>query len=178
MVALRFRGAVSRFVGLPLLALVVGTAHQTDARPADHPVLAIAGFDFLDTSGEVRDQSEEHAERLKAVTATLVDELSTATDLVKPAILNCAKAECSMATAGVPQLAERARLSGGRYLLFGRVHKMSTLVGWMKFAVVDLQADKPVCDRFLTYRGDTDEAWYRATRMMARDIVKNCLPGG
>jgi hypothetical protein len=53
---------------------------------------------------------------------------------------------------------------------------MSTLVGWVKFAVLDLSENKPLCDRYLTYRGDTDEAWRRAAAFTARDVGKYCMP--
>ena len=53
---------------------------------------------------------------------------------------------------------------------------MSTLVGWVKFAVLDLGDNKAVCDRYLTYRGDTDEAWRRAAKFTTRDIEEHCIP--
>lgn len=53
---------------------------------------------------------------------------------------------------------------------------MSTLIGWMKFAVIDLDMNNALCDRFLSYRGGTDEAWQRATRGMLRDIENHCCP--
>ena len=73
-------------------------------------------------------------------------------------------------------LAAQARAADAKYLLVGEVHKMSTLVGWVKFAVLDLEANKPLCDRYLTYRGDTDEAWRRAAAFTARDVDKYCMP--
>ncbi len=63
-----------------------------------------------------------------------------------------------------------------RFLLVGEVHKTSTLVGWIKFAVLDLRGKTTTCDRFLTYRGDTDEAWHRAAEFAGRDIGRNCIP--
>src|SRR5690606_24483601 len=65
--------------------------------------------------------------------------------------------------------------SGARYLLFGQVQKMSTLIGSMRFAMLDLEANSAVCDRFLTYRGDTDEAWRRASNMLVEEIRQGCL---
>ena len=65
---------------------------------------------------------------------------------------------------------------GATLLLVGEVRKTSTLVGWMKFAVLDLSRKVATCDRFLTYRGDTDEAWRRAARFAADDIRRHCIP--
>ena len=39
---------------------------------------------------------------------------------------------------------------------------MSTLVQWASVELVDVEADKLLDDRFLTFRGDSDEAWRRA----------------
>ncbi|WP_425248644.1 DUF2380 domain-containing protein [Chelativorans salis] len=66
--------------------------------------------------------------------------------------------------------------SDAGYLLIGEVHKMSTLVGWVKFAVLDLNSNRPVCDRFLSYRGDNDEAWRQAAAFAVRDIERHCIP--
>jgi len=93
------------------------------------------------------------------------------TKLVEPSLLDCGN--CAP---GLAELMDQAREKGAQYMLLGYFHKMSTLVGWVKFAVFDLATNDPACDRFLTYRGDTDEAWFRASRMMVRDIVRNCLP--
>ncbi len=67
-------------------------------------------------------------------------------------------------------------MAGATLLLVGEVHKTSTLVGWMKFAVLDLRRRTATCDRLLTYRGDTDEAWHRAAQFAVRDIERNCIP--
>jgi hypothetical protein len=47
---------------------------------------------------------------------------------------------------------------------------MSTLIQWAKVQVVDLQTDKPVFDRLLTFRGDTDEAWQRAEAFIVEQV--------
>ncbi|MEH2470000.1 hypothetical protein V1281_000753 [Nitrobacteraceae bacterium AZCC 2161] len=139
------------------------------------PTLAAANFDFRDTSGEVRDQTAEHEARLKAFGVTLRDGLS-GNQKIELKALTCQAAQCSAQTPGLVALATQAKTAGVRYLLFGEIHKMSTLVGWVKFAVLDLKDDKPVCDRFMTYRGDNDEAWQHAAKFTVRDIEQNCFP--
>ncbi|RWK65078.1 DUF2380 domain-containing protein [Mesorhizobium sp.] len=136
-------------------------------------ILAVADFEFRDTSGEVRDQTAAHEARLKAFGVALQDGLSQKIDLVA---LPCQAEQCTIKDPGLVALSKQARTASAKYLLIGQVHKMSTLVGWVKFAVLDLNDNKPVCDRYLTYRGDTDEAWRRAAEFTARDVEKHCIP--
>jgi len=138
------------------------------------PGLAIARFDFRDTSGEIRNQAAEHTARLQALAVTLKEALSE-TGKFRPVDLTCRSGGCSARTSGLEALSNEARSVGAEYLLIGEVHKMSTLVGWVKFAVLDLEAKEAVCDRFLTYRGDTDEAWRRAAEFVVRDIERHCF---
>lgn len=155
-------------------ATAAGFAPAALADNAGKPVMAVAGFDFRDTSGEIRDQSAEHEARLNDVASTLLEGLSESGNF-EPIALNCQNG-CSARTAGLEALSRKAGAIEADYLLVGEVHKMSTLVGWMKFAVLDLAEKKPVCDRFLTYRGDTDEAWHRAAEFVVRDIERHCVP--
>lgn len=153
------------------LAAAMALASGAPADAAELSTLAVAGFSFKDTSGEVRDQTAEHAARLKAFGAVLQDDLS-ASPKIDLVALPCEVDRCG----DLGAIATQARAASARYLLVGEVHKMSTLVGWVKFAVLDLSENKPVCDRYLTYRGDTDEAWRRAAAFIARDVGKYCIP--
>lgn len=135
--------------------------------------LAVANFEFRDTSGEVRDRTAEHEARLKAFGVALQDGLS---EKIKLVALPCQAEQCTIKDPGLVDLSKQAKTASAKYLLIGQVHKMSTLVGWVKFAVLDLSNNKPVCDRYLTYRGDTDEAWRRAAEFTARDVEKHCIP--
>jgi len=162
-------------VSLVCLTLLAATAGTTlDAAGQAPSILAIARFDFRDTSGEVRDQNAEHRKRLDDVAATLLAELD-GSESIRPMALTCRIGECSARTSGLEGLSAEAAAAGATLLLIGEVHKTSTLVGWMKFAVLDLRRKKATCDRFLTYRGDTDEAWRRAARFAALDIERNCI---
>jgi hypothetical protein len=148
-------------------------ASSAFADAVEPAALAVADFEFKDTSGEVRDQTAEHEARLEAFGVALHDALSEKIDLVE---LPCQAERCTIKDPGLVDLSRQARTARAKYLLIGQMHKMSTLVGWVKFAVLDLNGNKPVCDRYLTYRGDTDEAWRRAAEFTARDIEKHCIP--
>ncbi|WP_454849715.1 DUF2380 domain-containing protein [Rhizobium binxianense] len=158
---------------LPVLA---GAAGLASAVPAAEPVaLAVAAFDFRDTSGEVRNQADEHEARLKALGAAVNEGLS-ATGKVGLVGLGCGAGACTVRAAGLDALSAHARKVGAHYLLIGEVHKLSTLIGEVKFAVLDMDTGRPTCDRFLSYRGDTDEAWRRAAAFVVRDVEKHCIP--
>ena len=168
-----------RFAGCQriFLALIgLGALASSALAGVDGPVpLAVANFDFKDTSGEMRDQTAEHDARLNAFGVALQHGLSgnVKIDLVA---LPCQTQQCTVRDPGLADLSTQAKSAGARYLLIGQIHKMSTLVGWVKFAVLDLSDNKPVCDRYLTYRGDTDEAWRRAAEFTTRDIGEHCIP--
>lgn len=168
------RLAVSKCL-LVVLAAVIGGISSGPAEAAGPVTLAVSSFDFTDTSGETRHQADEHARRLKALGVTLQKGLSANRRLTVVPLV-CGAGECTARTVGLEVLSTEARKTGARYLLIGEVRKMSTLIGSVKFAVLDLTTNKPTCDRFLSYRGDTDEAWQRAAGFAAEVIEKSCLP--
>ena len=51
------------------------------------------------------------------------------------------------------------------------IHKESTLVQWAKVDVVDVERDKVVYDRLLSFRGDDAYAWRRAEEFLVKDLV-------
>jgi hypothetical protein len=156
-----------------LLAVMTLLGAPADAQtPAP---LAIAAFDFRDTSGEPRDQTAEHAARVKLFDAALREKL-TGQSPVRIVPLTCREEPCSARNAGVETLIAQAQGAQARYLLIGEFHKISTLIGTVKLAMYDLGAHKVACDRSFSYRGDNDEAFAHAARFAARDIAQNCLP--
>ena len=53
---------------------------------------------------------------------------------------------------------------------------MSTLIQWGKLQIVDLQADRLVDDKMLSFRGDSDDAWRRAEVFVVEEIKGLDLP--
>jgi hypothetical protein len=149
---------------------LIGPAAQAQSAPP----LAIAAFDFRDTSGEPRDQTAEHAARLKLFDAALREKL-TAQSQIRIVPLTCRAEPCSARNSGLETLIAQAESVQARYLLIGEFHKISTLIGTVKLAMYDLSARKVACDRSFSYRGDTDEAFERAARFAARDIGEYCI---
>ncbi|HUZ67857.1 MAG TPA: DUF2380 domain-containing protein [Beijerinckiaceae bacterium] len=124
---------------------------------AQGAAIAVIDFDYVDTSGEERDQRKEHEARLGAFMSDLRGDLRQAAKfrLVTP---TCRQGPCSLAGSTVTNLLTAAREAGADILLIGGVHKMSTLVQWAKIEAVDARTGRVMFDKLFTFRGDTDDA--------------------
>ncbi|MDB5621217.1 DUF2380 domain-containing protein [Tardiphaga sp.] len=94
---------------------------------AQQPItIAVTDFDYVDTSGEAADQAAVHRDRMVIFAAALRDELAQRDyRVVRP---NCPHPLCTAAGMAPDDLVATARREGARYLVYGGVHKMSTLV--------------------------------------------------
>ncbi len=68
------------------------------------------------------------------------------------------------------ELVAAAKRAGARLILYGGIHKMSTLVQLAKVQVVDIEADRLIDNRSLTFRGDTDDAWQKAEAFIVEEL--------
>jgi hypothetical protein len=163
---------------IPTLAifglLASGAFSQAAQSPELASKLAVASFTFEDTSGEPKTDATQHAAMLRDFQSIVSQTLSEKLKLeVTP--LPCAPDKCSVDDPGMEVLADMAKKADARYLVAGGLHKMSTLVGWAKVVVVDLSPNGKVCDRLLSYRGDNPDAWERAAKFAARDLIGHCM---
>ncbi len=99
----------------------------------------------------------------------------SATGKYQVVALACPKPPCSAGAMDAQSLTDAARQSGARLLLYGGIHKMSTLVQFGKAQVADLETDQVVYDRTITFRGDDDNAWKRAGEFLAEDLAAKDL---
>lgn len=143
--------------------------HRAAGAASSVTPIAVIDFDYLDTSGEVRDQSAEHRARLGAFMAKLRADLA-ADPRFSVVSIACADPPCTARNTPPRTLLDAAAKAGGRLLVYGEIHKMSTLVQWGKVQIIDLAADKLLDDRLLTFRGDTDEAWLRAEAFIVEEL--------
>jgi len=150
-------------------AFCAGWVRQAHAQ-ATTPIVAVAEIHYVDTSGEVIDQSADHRRRLREFEASLRNDLAASGKMANVA-LECPPNACSVGDIGDGQLLGKAEQAGATHLLIGRFHKMSTLVQQAKFDVIDVKARKLVFDRYITFRGDNDAAWHRAESFLARQIL-------
>ena len=147
--------------------------HAAAAASGVVPV-AVANFDYRDTSGEVKNQTAQHAKRMRLFDKLLRDRLATERhyDLRR---IDCKKQACSAGTMAPDALIEAARHAGARLLIYGGIHKMSTLIQWGNVQVLDLHNKKLLLDRTFTFRGDTDKAFRKAAEFIAQTL-QNVAP--
>jgi uncharacterized protein DUF2380 len=145
-------------------------AFAAPARASDLPIpIAVAEFDYFDSSGEATNQQAQHQARLQAFARDIRADLAQG-GKYRIVSLACAQSPCSAAGSDPKELLESARRAGAELLLYGGIHKMSTLIQFARAQVVDLRADRLVFDRQLSFRGDSDESWRRAEQFLAQDL--------
>ena len=163
-------GRLSRFLPCALGFASAAMLWAIVSPVASEPIrVAVIDFDYTDTSGEPRDETSEHAKRLAAFVKSLRAELA-ATGRFKPVEIACASPPCTARSTPAQALIEAAKAAGARLLVYGGIEKMSTLIQWGKLQVVDLQANRLIDDKMLTFRGDDDEAWRRAAAFVVDEI--------
>jgi hypothetical protein len=161
-----------RSAGLALVAAAIfqaSSVRQSQAQ-GETPVFAVAEIQYIDTSGEVIDQSADHFRRLREFEASLRTDLA-ASGKVRNVVLDCPPNACSVGDIDADRLLGRAQAAGAGFLVIGSVHKMSTLVQWAKFDIVDVKTRNVVFNRLVTFRGDSDKAWRHAESFIVREIL-------
>jgi hypothetical protein len=150
-------------------------AQSVVTRAAEEAItpLVVADFDYSDTSGEVTDQRAEHAARVKVFAGLLRDRLA-GEGKYKVLHLDCAKVTCSAESMGTDDLVAAARNADAQFLVFGGIHKMSTLITWGSVQVVDVRQRQLLLSRLFSFR-DTDEAFRRAAKFIS-EILQDVAP--
>jgi hypothetical protein len=157
------RAAGSFAVGLLLAGLIGGSA----IRAAEPTSIALAEFDYIDSSGEMRDQTQKHAALIADFMQALRSDVGQSGKFRIVPLL-CDGQPC---TSNPSDLVLAARRAGAKLLLYGGVHKQSTLIQWAKVEIVDLEHDRIVYDRLLSFRGDDAKAWQHAEQFLAKDLA-------
>jgi len=157
-------------IGLGAACLFVSAPVRSE-QPAAAPItIAVADFDYTDTSGEAIDQQAAHQSRLKAFTGSIRADLAR-DGRYRIVDLRCPQPPCSAGQMRPEDLIDSARAAGATRLLYGGIQKMSSLISNAKIQMVDIADNKLTFDRLITFRGDTDESWQRAERFVARDLI-------
>jgi hypothetical protein len=157
-------------IGAACLLAAAIPGHAGTATPA--LALAVTALDYVDTSGEARDQQADHARRLAAFTEALRSDLA-ANGKFRIVTLDCRTAGCPASATPPEELVAAAGKAGAAYVLVGGIQKMSTLVQWAKVGILDVGRQKMVFERLLTFRGDDDTSWRRTEEFLARDILQD-----
>lgn len=156
----------SLLMAIPGFLAVANTAH---GEPADSPAVAVVDFDFLDTSGEGGVGAVDHDAYLALFRAAVEKELEGKLGVLR---LPCSANGCRPSNTEPELLVAQAREAGAEFLVFGSVHKVSTLIQNLQVEALDLEAEKIVLRRQISFRGDSDQAYERAGRSVGRTIVE------
>ena len=157
-----------------IAAIAAATALAFPMRLSAAPItVAVADFDYVDTSGEARDQSAEHKARV-AHFAELVRASLGAQDDFRVMPLACAEPPCTPINMRPDNFIAASRRSGARFVVYGGIHKMSTLIQNGDVELLDMEANKVLLKRAVTFRGDTDEAFSRAAAFVG-ETVRNAI---
>lgn len=167
-------GRAGRASAIAVVGVAAALSFQVSSgRTAPLPTIAIADFDYFDTSGEVRDQRAEHQARMARFTELLRESLGAQGGFdVRP--LACAEPPCTPINMQPQRFIDASRRSGARFVLYGGIHKMSTLIQWGDVQLLDLDTDKVLFRQNVTFRGDNDEAYRRAAAFVG-DSVRDAM---
>jgi hypothetical protein len=127
-------------------------------------------FNYVDTSGEVLDQRAEHEVRLSVFMSALKDDLA-AGGKFRVLVPACRPDPCSRSSGS--ELLKAANAAGADFLMVGGIHKMSTLVQWVKAELIDLRSGQILLDKLFTFRGDTDRSELRIRNAGVRRPIRS-----
>jgi len=162
--------SIAAFAAAALATALGGQCAQADVAPT--PVaLAVLKLEYVDTSGEPKDQTAGHQRRAADFVSALQRDLA-ANGQYRIVPISCGSAPCEPAMNSL-ELQKAARAAGAKLVLLGGVHKMSSLIQWAKIEITDEEQGRIVFDRLVTFRGDTDEAWQKAESFVARDVLQS-----
>ncbi|MGA9600599.1 MAG: DUF2380 domain-containing protein [Methylocystis sp.] len=149
-----------------VLAVVAMRSGASEAIP-----IAVLDFDYSDSSGEPQDQTAVHRARVNEFTARIRAALADS-GAYRVVAARCPATPCSAKNYAPEELFAMARQAGAKLMLFGGLHKMSTLVQWGRVELVDVDANRLFDERPLSFRGDDDQAWRRAADYVAQKLIK------
>jgi Protein of unknown function (DUF2380) len=160
---------------LTMLCALAALSFPSGGSPAAAPLaVAVADFDYFDTSGEVADQSAEHRARVASF-AKLLRENLAAQGEYRVVPIECPDHPCTATSMSQEVFIAAVRRAGARLVVYGGIRKMSTLIQWGEVQLLDLEAEKLLMRRTVTFRGDNDAAYRRAADFVS-DTLKETMP--
>jgi uncharacterized protein DUF2380 len=158
-----------------MLSAVAMSVFLPVGSPAASPIaVAVADFDYFDTSGEAADQSAEHQARVASFANLLRENLAVLGDYrVVP--IECQNRPCTATSMSQEVFIAAVRKAGARLVVYGGIRKMSTLVQWGEIQLLDLEAEKLLLQRTVTFRGDNDAAYRHAANFVGEQL-KETMP--
>jgi hypothetical protein len=173
LLASRYRALAVILVGIALA--IVGMQAAKAGEPADLKTLVVLPFEIQDTSGEVG-PADRHDALLARLTALVRNEIASrqlyrvepqsrtdsAVAAVNPStfLRNCNGCEI--------EIAKGLRAD---CVLIGWIYKMSTLILALHIEVKDVMTSKTIYARVFDFRGDNEEAYAHAAKVLVRSLV-------
>ena len=166
---------------LAMVAIATGFAVAPGAGPgsgspaaaAEPTVVGVLPFSYLDTSGEPRDQSAEHAARVERLMHDLTAEIAG-----DGAVKTFSVADVTACGQDSACILAKARDEGADVVVAGALQKISTMATQLWIGVFDVDTGRQIFHRNMTFRGDNDVAWERAAEFIARQIAEKALSAG
>jgi len=89
--------------------------------------------------------------------------------------IECPDQPCTATSMSQDVFIAAVRRAGARLVVYGGIRKMSTLVQWGEIQLLDLEAEKLLMRRTVTFRGDNDAAYRHAANFVG-DQLKETMP--
>lgn len=157
------RGSMS---ALLLLLLIASASSVSENRPVP---IALIELGYKDTSGEPQDQTDVHRQRIQMFMRSLAEDLNSSGHF-KTVEMSCGASPCSIQDTDPDAIIAAARQAGAKLMLYGDIHKVSTLIQFAKVQVADVDRNQPVMHQSMSFRGDDDRSWLRMQKFLVKQM--------
>jgi hypothetical protein len=155
--------------------MLLSSASGTWASEQGPIPIALVELEYEDTSGEPQDQTEVHKARIQMFMRSLKEDLDRGGHF-KTVEMSCGADPCSIEDTDPDELIAAAKKAGAKLMLYGGIHKVSTLIQFAKVQVADVDRNEAVMYKSMSFRGDDDRSWLRMqqflVKQMGEELVK------
>jgi hypothetical protein len=150
------------------LILMLNAGMTLASEQAPIPI-ALIELDYEDTSGEPQDQTDVHKARIQMFMRSLKEDLDRS-DHFKTVEMSCGADPCSIEDTDPDELIAAAKKAGAKLMLYGGIHKVSTLIQFAKVQVADVERNEAVMYKSMSFRGDDDRSWLRMQQFLVKQM--------
>ena len=158
---------------VPVLIMLLAASGTFASEQVPIPI-ALVELEYHDTSGEPQDQTEVHKARIQLFMSSLREDLNRSGNF-KTVEMSCGAEPCSIADTDEDELIAAAKEAGAKLMLFGGIHKVSTLIQFAKVQVADVERNEPVMRKSMSFRGDDDRSWLRMQKFLVKQMNDELL---
>lgn len=150
-------------------AMAMAALSGAQAGTGAGPVVAVAEFDSVDTSGESGERAAAHSDLVRTFSGRLQTQLA-ADGATRVVPLTCGEKECTARSMTPEAFKDLARSMGADIVVYGSIQKMSTLVQFGTIHALDLRSDTQLFAQAISFRGDNALAFDRAAAFVVRHL--------